>query len=184
MMQIVLCPGIHSPELTLAFWDVIQRRGPLYGLSDRDLSPIIFPDAPNWAFSAMHISHWLTENRCDRPLVIIAFSAGVVGAIGAAWMQQLQGTSIQAFIAIDGWGMPLWGTFPIYRLSHDRFTHDSSSWLGGEPTFYADPPVSHLQMWRSPDQVRGLWQRQAGLREGTLAEVICQLLLDIYLRVR
>jgi hypothetical protein len=178
MQQIVLCPGLHSPILTEAFWVVICQRGKQYGLSDRDLSHLVFPDAQYWAFSAIHVNRWLSAKCCSRPLVFIAFSAGVVGALGAAWMQQLQGKSIQALIAIDGWGMPLSGTFPIYRLSHDRFSHDSSAWLGGQSIFYADPSVPHLQMWRSPDQVRGYWQQQGVLKEGQLADVICQLLSD------
>jgi hypothetical protein len=180
MQQIVLCPGIHSPVLTEAFWGVIRQRGKEYGLSDRYLSPLIFPAAQYWAFSAMHVNHWLSANRCHRPMVMIAFSAGVVGALGAAWMQQRQGKSIQTLIAIDGWGMPLGGTFPIYRLSHDRFSHDSSGWLGGQSIFYAEPSVPHLQMWRSPDQVMGRWQHNDVWEKGELADVICHLLLDSY----
>ncbi len=54
--------------------------------------------------------------------------------------------------------MPLLANFPIYRISHDRFTHWSSSILGeGESGFYADPEVEHLDLWRSPHTCRG-WQ--------------------------
>lgn len=28
---------------------------------------------------------------------------------------------------------------------------------GGENNFYADPAVDHLEMWRSPQTVKGLW---------------------------
>jgi len=44
-------------------------------------------------------------------------------------------------------GVPLVGNFPIHRLSHDYFTHWSSAVLGsGNDSFYADPPVEHLEM--------------------------------------
>jgi hypothetical protein len=181
-MQIVLCPGIHSPSLTVEFWEILHRQAREQGIEEQYLSPLIFPDASHLAFSAIHVNQWLTANHCEQSLVIIAFSAGVVGAIGAAWLQQLQGKAIQAFIAIDGWGMPLGGTFPIYRLSHDRFSYDSSYWLGGEPTFYADPPVSHLEMWQRPDRVVGRWQQSAGWRTGRLTDLICQILLQVCIR--
>ena len=54
--------------------------------------------------------------------------------------------------------MPLTGNFPIYRVSHDYFTHWSSGLLGaGYKGFYADPEVEHLDLWRSPANVYG-WQ--------------------------
>ena len=57
---------------------------------------------------------------------------------------------MKALIAFDGWGVPLVGNFPIYRISHDQFTHWSSELLGkGDKSFYADPPVEHLDLWRS-----------------------------------
>lgn len=42
--------------------------------------------------------------------------------------------------------------FPIYRFSHDYFTHWSSACLGkGDESFYADPSREHLAMWQAPD---------------------------------
>lgn len=90
------------------------------------------------------------------PLVWIAFSAGVVGALGAAQGWQWRGGRVRGFYALDGWGMPLGGKFPMYRLSHDRFTHRTSLPLGaGRWNFYADPSVEHWDLWRSPAQVWG-----------------------------
>ena len=88
--------------------------------------------------------------------MIIAFSAGVVAGFTAACQWQQQGGTIKGLIAFDGWGVPLLGDFPIYRVSHDEFTHYSSAILGtGNISFYADPAVDHLDLWRSPHQVRG-----------------------------
>jgi hypothetical protein len=89
-------------------------------------------------------------------LKIICFSAGVVGSIFAAYLWQLWGGKISTFIAVDGWGMPLKGDFPIYTLSHDFFTYASwGQWNHNSGAFYADPPVSHLQLWHSPHTTRG-----------------------------
>ena len=87
---------------------------------------------------------------------VIAFSAGVVGAIAAAQYWHHRGIAISHFIAIDGWGVPLAAEFPIYRISHDHFTHWSSALLGaGQVNFYADPAVDHLDLWQTPDQTLG-----------------------------
>lgn len=97
-------------------------------------------------------------------LVFVAFSAGVVGAIAAARLWQAQGGSVKALIALDGWGVPLYGKFPIHRLSHDYFTHWSSALLGsGCDNFYADPAVEHLDLWRSPQQTQG-WQERSPIQ--------------------
>ena len=86
---------------------------------------------------------------------IIAFSAGVVGASQLALIWQRLGGQVACLIALDGWGVPLWGDFPIYRLSHDEFTYRTSHWLGGQSHFWATPSVEHLQLWAAPSQVRG-----------------------------
>jgi len=92
------------------------------------------------------------------PLLFIAFSAGVVGAIAAARQWQRWGGQVKALLALDGWGVPLYGGFPIHRLSHDHFTHWSSALLGGGPeSFYAEPAVPHQELWRSPHCVQGWW---------------------------
>ncbi|MEA5420258.1 hypothetical protein VB712_13590 [Spirulina sp. CCNP1310] len=90
------------------------------------------------------------------PVTVIGFSAGVVGAIAAARLWEKQGGKITRLVAIDGWGVPLGGNFPIHRLSHDAFTHWSSGLLGaGSGGFYADPGVEHLQLWQAPETVWG-----------------------------
>ena len=53
-------------------------------------------------------------------------------------------------------GMPLIANFPIYRVSHDYFTHWSSGILGtGTENFYAEPAIEHLELWRSPELCQG-----------------------------
>lgn len=92
------------------------------------------------------------------PLLLIGFSAGVVTAMGAAMGWSAFGGQIQAVIALDGWGVPQFGNFPLHRLSHEEFAHWSSGLLGmGDDSFYADPAVEHLDLWRSPQTTRGWW---------------------------
>jgi hypothetical protein len=146
-MQILLCPGIHPPALTDSF---------IAGLNWVDDRPLYRCPATDPAYSPLHGLQFLQRcgiNRHD-PLILIGFSAGVVGAIGAARQWQQQGGTVTALIALDGWGVPLVGDFAIHRISHDRFTH----WNFGWPTpdsFYADPGVEHLTLWRSPQTVQG-----------------------------
>lgn len=156
-MYVVICPGVHAQDLTQSFLAELQcqleeeaRRSPLAlhpNLNLIILSPFSYPAAQIW------------QQLSDRnqPLVFIGFSAGVVGAITAAWGWQLLGGKVRAVIALDGWGVPLFGDFPIHRLSHDYFTHWSSAILGSSgDNFYAEPPVAHLSLWRSP-QTAGWW---------------------------
>lgn len=155
MMSVIICPGIHDPALTQSFLEELQ-------LNKRE-NRLIFPVQEFPAYSAADIYNYLcvnlgSPNSQASPLIFISFSAGVVGAIGAAWLWQLSGGTVKALIALDGWGMPLSGNFPIHRLSHDYFTHWSSAVLGsGEDSFYADPPVEHLELWRSPQTAKGWW---------------------------
>jgi hypothetical protein len=147
-MSIIVCPGMHSPALTEQFLDGLG------GLPDAT----IFPSDRYPPYSGYHILEFLQEqyNPSASPLIFVAFSAGVIGAIAAAhrW-QQLEG-QVKALIALDGWGVPLRGTFPIHRLSHDHFTYWSSALIGGEgDSFYADPAVAHLELWQSPQLVQG-----------------------------
>jgi hypothetical protein len=179
-MSLIICPGIHSPELTTSLLagleNVIQT--PLKALTNY----FVFPSDRYPPYSAFHILEMLyswvgkpyrnssknsNQSELDlatnlfpissnTSLVFLSFSAGVVGAIGAARTWQRAGGQVKAFIAVDGWGVPLRGEFPLYRLSHDSFTHWSSLPLGGvAESFYADPPVSHLELWRSPQTVWG-----------------------------
>ncbi len=94
----------------------------------------------------------------SQDLVVIAFSAGVVGAAGAlhkTWLQR-HNIHIEALLALDGWLVPLFLSFPCYRLSHDGFTHQTSRPLGmGPHNFWAEPSVSHLGLWHDPEVTQG-----------------------------
>jgi hypothetical protein len=151
----IICPGIHSPQITASF---------LKGIQDvvEPTNHLILPTEQYTPYSAIAVEQWLKQQYpfpSEAPaLSLIAFSAGVVGGIGAAIAWQLQGGKIDHFIAFDGWGMPLVGNFHIYRVSHDFFTHQTSTILGaGESSFYLEPGVEHLELWRSPDTAWG-WQ--------------------------
>ncbi|MFS0514445.1 hypothetical protein ACEYW6_06920 [Nostoc sp. UIC 10607] len=169
-MSIIICPGIHEPELTESFrfglLDLVSNST----IGHKSANILVFPSQDLLVLSAFHILQFLRDRLGDQlksPIIFISFSAGVVGAIGAAHLWQLLGGRVKAFIAIDGWGVPLQGNFPIHRMSHDYFTHWSSCLLGsGQNNFYADPAVDHLSMWRclttshsasTPQTVQGWW---------------------------
>ncbi|MBG1240941.1 hypothetical protein [Nostoc sp. NZL] len=151
-MSIIICPGIHEPELTESFrfglLDLVSNST----IGHKTANILVFPSQDLLVLSAFHILQFLRDRLGDQlksPIIFISFSAGVVGAIGAAHLWQLLGGRVKAFIAIDGWGVPLQGNFPIHRMSHDYFTHWSSCLLGsGQNNFYADPAVDHLSMWQ------------------------------------
>jgi hypothetical protein len=89
-------------------------------------------------------------------LLIWAYSAGCVGAVALATYWQRYRGPVLALFMVDGWGVPRVPTVITHRLSHDRFTHTTSRWLGaGETDFYADPAVSHRQLWRQPQSTLG-----------------------------
>lgn len=154
-MSVIICPGIHPPELTEHF---------LAGLGCLPAQLAIFPADRHPAYSGYHILKFLQEQPQEflsQPLLFVGFSAGVVGAVGAAFLWEQMGHSVKALIALDGWGVPLFGHFPTHRMSHDPFTHWSSTLLGGNGEgFYADPSVSHLDLWRSPQTAQG-WRVQS-----------------------
>lgn len=161
-MRLVICPGIHDRKLTDCFlaglsevWGNVEP----WQNTQTFQSVKIFPAHKHPPFLALDILHFLcSQELAGESLVFVSFSAGVVGAIGAALLWQQIGGKVGAFIALDGWGVPLGGNFPIHRLSHDRFTHWSSAILGsGGDSFYADRPVAHLDLWRSPQTAQG-WQ--------------------------
>ncbi|MER3492712.1 MAG: hypothetical protein C4323_10485 [Mastigocladus sp. ERB_26_2] len=160
-MSIIICPGIHEQELTDKF--VMAWKDSVINSvqSKKSVNILLYPAEVFSSLSGFHILQFLHQHLGDRlesPVIFVCFSAGVVGAIAAASSWQLLGGKVKAFIAIDGWGVPLWGNFPIHRMSHNYFTHWSSKILGsGENNFYADPAVDHLEMWRSPQKVQGWW---------------------------
>lgn len=150
---LVICTGFHDSRLTEDFLGHL-------GSKSVKLRPYII------------ISPFSCLNEAFSPgedLTLIGFSAGVVNAIALAYYWQAQGVKIRALMALDGWGVPLIGNFPIYRLSHDYFTHWSSCLLGsGQENFYADPPVDHLSLWSSPDRVTG-WSVNGNFVQRTTA---------------
>jgi hypothetical protein len=183
--SVIICPGIHNPQLTQDFLEGLQR-GEIGNLSSSWTEKVVIFPAQNYpAYSAVHILEFLQRHTgfLETPIVFISFSAGVAGAIGAAWGWQMLGGKVKGFIAFDGWGVPLYGNFPIHRLSHDYFTHWSSGLLGaGEDNFYADPAIAHLDLWRSPNTCQGWWVHPAagGVPEQrtfiTAAQFVTQLL--------
>ncbi|AGY58801.1 hypothetical protein [Gloeobacter kilaueensis] len=114
----------------------------------------------------------IAEAGC--PVLIVAFSAGVVGvaaALGADWPRRKR-IQIEAVIAIDGWLVPLFHQLPVYRMSHDDFTHRTCRPFGGmnRSNFWADPAVPHLELWAAPNRTQG-WQEdhRSGERTRTTA---------------
>lgn len=141
-MIIIICPGVHPPELTDRFVQSLALQNYL-----------VLPTESYLPYDAIAVYQWIDRQQLDKtqPLSFITFSAGVVGGFGAAIAWQLQGGKIYSFVAFDGWGVPLVANFPIYRVSHDYFTHWSSAILGaGRSGFYVEPAVEHLELWRSP----------------------------------
>lgn len=186
---VIICPGIHDLELTEAFLEKLQLGKNNHQCSSKAPQILIFPAQDYPAYSAMHIVRFLQSQitNIKSPLVFISFSAGVVGAMGAALTWRLLGGNVKALIAIDGWGVPLFG-IPIHRLSHDYFTHWSSALLGaGKDSFYADPAVEHLELWQSPNICRG-WrvdstiEKKIEQRTYTTASEYINSLLQDYLR--
>lgn len=153
-MVTVIAPGIHSPSLTDDF-----MRGLI-----KCPKNVLLPTSPALpAYSPKHLCLFLQTSIHPKQitkteaLLFIGFSAGVVACIGAAREWQSLGGKVSALVAVDGWGVPLYGNFPIHRISHDQWTHSSSHLLGGTGlSFYSNPPVSHLALWRSPNKVVGV----------------------------
>lgn len=151
-MQILACSGFHAPTLTFGFLQALGWQD--IKVPPQHLSPL----------DGFGIARYLANSGDRRPTLFVGFSAGVIGAATAATLWQQQGNTVAALVAIDGWGVPLISAgFPVYRLSHDRFTHLTSGW--GEPwqeRFYCDPPVEHLELWRSPDRAWGWYRLRPG----------------------
>ncbi|MGB3535379.1 MAG: hypothetical protein WBA13_17915 [Microcoleaceae cyanobacterium] len=170
-MVTIICPGFHHPTLTTDFLNAIY---PNWRSREELGYLLIYPIQRYLAYDAFKITDFLQYSLADQPdqinipLTFVAFSAGVVGAMGAAWWWQQQGGHVKALIALDGWGVPVLDSFPVYRLSHDYFTHWSSAVLGnGIESFWADPAVEHLELWRSPDTVKGWWLSSTSNRKQT-----------------
>ncbi|MBE9137124.1 hypothetical protein IQ254_07890 [Nodosilinea sp. LEGE 07088] len=109
-------------------------------------------------------------------LIIWAFSAGCVGAATLATHWQRYRGPVLALFMVDGWGVPRDPDVIVHRLSHDRFTHDTSGWLGcGDEDFYAEPAVPHLDLWRHPQSVTGhIATTKRPEEQITAADFLCQ----------
>ncbi|MGA7936891.1 MAG: hypothetical protein WCA35_25265, partial [Kovacikia sp.] len=109
-MQLIICAGIHNAQLTQSFLQQVPEH-PI-GTQATLCKPLIFPTEQSPPYSGIHLLGFVHQQlRAEHgeqflqiPLVFIGFSAGVVGAIAAAWGWQLLGGRVQGFIAIDGWG--------------------------------------------------------------------------------
>ncbi|MGB3761064.1 MAG: hypothetical protein WBA07_32615 [Rivularia sp. (in: cyanobacteria)] len=158
-MNVIICPGIHESNLTKSFIKSLLEANYNSSLNQSSVNILEFPANNLSALSGFHIWQFLRDSLAPElksPVVFISFSAGVVGAIAAASLWHIFGGNVKAFIAIDGWMVPLAGNFPIHRMSHDYFTHWSSCLLGSsDNNFYAQPAVEHLELWRSPSTVEG-----------------------------
>jgi hypothetical protein len=173
MTYLVICPGFHAVALTdraiagLALPAAIQT---IVIPTDQ-----ILPCDP--VSIANHLERQIPDHQTQIRLNFLGFSAGTIGALGAAWLWRDR-AQLGAIILCDGWGVPIlpvWGgvanrqrstigrnqfntlhTPQIYRVSHDRWTHDTWSRLGiMTPSFIADPAVEHLTLWRELDRVGG-----------------------------
>ncbi|MEM9568148.1 MAG: hypothetical protein AAF974_07545 [Cyanobacteria bacterium P01_E01_bin.34] len=88
----------------------------------------------------------------DYPSVAIGFSYGAV-RVAALQIPNLVGK-----ILIDGWCVWCSDRVPIFRLSHDKITHvNALIYGGGRKLFCAQPAVEHLQLWSTPQDIRG-WE--------------------------
>jgi hypothetical protein len=112
-------------------------------------------------YSPMDLDRFTRTQDLDSDLVVIAYSAGCVGALGWIPLWRRQRKTVKALIAIDGWPVPFWGKFPIYRVSHDLYTHRTTLRLGaGLEQFYCDPAVEHRNLWTYPEASWGVWVKQ------------------------
>jgi len=198
MIQIYICPGFHPPALTRSFLAALINDRPVSWSwsSCGVMPPHLPPYSPYHVLQSLrqHLEHLDHLDQLqpisppeqnhpqpfslDPPAIVwIGFSAGVVGALGAAQQWQAQGHPVLGLIAVDSWGLPLRADFPIYSLSRDGakpphpFMEEwiTRYFMPDLPHFYAEPPVDHLCLWGSPDQVQGWSQDYSGLRHRTTA---------------
>ncbi len=132
---------------------------------------IIIPPDKIQPYDGLNAYHFLldyvtTSLNYSPSIILITFSAGVVGGITLGKLWEANKGKVNFLLAFDGWGVPLMANFPCYRLSHDYFTHISSTLLGGNDNgFYAQPTVSHLELWRSPLTIKGWWEMKQGVKK-------------------
>lgn len=169
--MIIICPGFHPPQLTADF---------LNGMGWGETTDFLVVPSTILPYDGLGMSQWLFKQVSpETSLCFVGFSAGVVGAITTAFFWENNGGTVNTLIAVDGWGVPLFGSFPIYRVSHDEFTYFTSQLLGrGKENFFCSPEVAHLDLWRNPDQVWGWWEVKLGCRvRCSAAKMINEILL-------
>lgn len=162
--RLIICPGFHPPELTeallqdLSVYSIFQTFSTwVLPTADSVCAPLSGYQIRQGVLAALGITH-LSNSLPRTQICFLAFSAGCLGAVAAAHHWHSLGGNVGTLLALDGWGVALAAPFPVSRLSHDHFTHTSSKLLGSQGIdFYADPAVSHYDLWRCPSQVRG-WQ--------------------------
>ena len=175
-MIILVCPGFNQPELNQNFINAFPNQGDYW---------LLYPSHQLPPYSPVAIlDFWdqsFPKDKISSGVILIGFSAGVLGLQRVALGLSKNQVKIKALIAIDGWGVPLRGDFPLYRLSHDYFTHWTSAILGeGNESFYADPPVEHLELWRSPQTTKGWRIDHHDTKIATTALKFIQDLLEFY----
>ncbi|WP_265267004.1 hypothetical protein, partial [Spirulina subsalsa] len=172
-MTLIICPGVHSPNLTAQFLATLPR-----DIGEIWVVPTDYPPYSGWHTLQFMRQVLPSPPSGSPPLGMIAFSAGAVGGMMAAQQWEQWGGKVRGVMAWDGWGVPRLGRFPFYRVSHDHFTHWSSGLLGrGEESFYADPAVEHLNLWQSPGEVWGWWEKGWGMRRRcSLLELLGEIL--------
>ncbi len=96
-MSIIICPGIHEPELTESFISGLLNLVSNGAMQSNSENILVYPGKDILVLSAFHILQFLRATAMRRtydlksPIIFISFSAGVVGAIGAANLWQLLG---------------------------------------------------------------------------------------------
>lgn len=178
--KLVICGGIHPLNWTNSFLKNINFES--LNIKKEDI--LIIDNNLSSAYDGKNIYQNLVNNygqKYQTPLIFIGFSAGVVGALIASRLWQRYGGKILALIAVDGWGVPLIADFPIYTLSHDYFTHLTLIKFDHQiDSFYSYPSVSHEQIWRSPSETKGYWQKSNGIKILSNATTIIKFFLEKY----
>lgn len=144
---LIICSGFHDPDWTrqwLIGMDLNQSQVRCFPPSE----PIYSPKAVLQFCQA-----WC---KLTQPLVVVAYSAGNVGGLGAAIQWQKRGGTVARFVAVDPWGVPLVANFPVITLSHDACTDFYCQAWGIRDRFVAIPPVGHQQLWQFPQSAWGL----------------------------
>ena len=176
---VLICGGIHSPTWTDSFLCCLSN------CRDRDWNYLVFPSHYYPPYDGRKVYQFVVEDYGkpdqSKALLVIAFSAGVVGALIASHLWQRHGGKIKVFLAIDPWGIPLVGDFAIHTLSHDWFTHITMiNFNRCYDSFYADPSVTHEQIWRAPNLVEGWWQKTRSLKQRINAASFINLWIEEY----